>query len=217
MTVTTVHQPQSGEIIASNPNSWTATLGAAYVSSIETRPVLTKAITASILNGFQEIIALLATGQRISDGLDKALKMAAYGLFVSGPTGNYLFLALEKLTGNSTRPAWQTTALKLLASNFVISPTLNTLYLTFIALISGASLADAGVFVKQRLLSIMKVSWTVFPLAQLFAFKYLQPSLWLPFFNFIAFLMGTFINIKAKLAQKKLAKTKGSDDHEKDE
>ncbi|KAH6560650.1 hypothetical protein BASA62_010331 [Batrachochytrium salamandrivorans] len=121
-----------------------------------------------------------------------------------GPMGHFLYLALEKMTASTSRPPWQSTIIKLLASNLIISPIINSMNLASIAIISGASPTKAIRFVKERLLSVMKISWTVFPLVQMFAFKYLQPNLWLPFFNFIAFLFGTAINIKAKLAQKKI-------------
>ncbi|KAH9248471.1 hypothetical protein BSLG_008610 [Batrachochytrium salamandrivorans] len=181
-----------------------AALGGMYMNSIEQRPALTKALTASFLNGLQEIIALKATGNSIHGGIAKTAKMAAYGLCVGGPMGHFLYLALEKMTASTSRPPWQSTIIKLLASNLIISPIINSMNLASIAIISGASPTKAIRFVKERLLSVMKISWTVFPLVQMFAFKYLQPNLWLPFFNFIAFLFGTAINIKAKLAQKKV-------------
>lgn len=127
------------------------------------------------------------------------------GLFVTGPTGHFLYILLEKISAKLPfADKWKLTAVKLAISNLLISPILNTLNLLALSLIGkGSSLNDAVAFVEQRLLPTMKISWTLFPLVQLFAFKNLPPSAWLPFFNFVAFLFGTGLNIKAKLAASK--------------
>ncbi len=50
---------------------------------------------------------------------------------------------------------------------------------------------------------VMKVSWITSPLALAFAQKFLPEHTWVPFFNIIAFVIGTYINAHTK--KKRLA------------
>lgn len=52
-------------------------------------------------------------------------------------------------------------------------------------------------------MSVMKVSWVTSPLALAFAQKFLPEHTWVPFFNIIAFIIGTYINSVTK--KKRLA------------
>ncbi len=45
---------------------------------------------------------------------------------------------------------------------------------------------------------VMKVSWITSPLALAFAQKFLPEQAWVPFFNIIAFIIGTYINAHTK-------------------
>lgn len=50
---------------------------------------------------------------------------------------------------------------------------------------------------------VMKVSWITSPLALAFAQKFLPEQTWVPFFNIVAFVIGTYINTHTK--KKRLA------------
>jgi hypothetical protein len=41
--------------------------------------------------------------------------------------------------------------------------------------------------IKNRLLSMQKVSWIVSPLAMIFAQNFIPQQMWVPFFNLVAF------------------------------
>jgi hypothetical protein len=173
-----------------------------YAQSLEENPILTKASTSGTLYALQEIIAVLVTGSPKKESLVKAIKMSSYGFFVSGPLGHFLYSFMERLFAKNERAG----ILKLLFSNFVISPIMNGLYLIALASFAGASLRKSIAIAKSRLLGMMKISWVVFPVVQMYAFKKLEPKFWVPFFNFVAFVFGTLINIQAKLEQKKVKK-----------
>ena len=50
---------------------------------------------------------------------------------------------------------------------------------------------------------VMKVSWITSPLALAFAQKFLPEHTWVPFFNIVAFFIGTYVNSVTK--KKRLA------------
>lgn len=45
---------------------------------------------------------------------------------------------------------------------------------------------------------VMKVSWVTSPLCLAFAQQFLPQETWVPFFNFVAFVIGTYINAHTK-------------------
>ncbi|PSS37573.1 hypothetical protein PHLCEN_2v589 [Hermanssonia centrifuga] len=66
---------------------------------------------------------------------------------------------------------------------------------------------------------VHQITWITSPLSLIVAQKYLSPELWVPFFNFIQFVAGTYFNTKVKKMQlaaadkkQKEKDTKGKDD-----
>src|ERR1700733_3551654 len=57
--------------------------------------------------------------------------------------------------------------------------------------------------VKAGFMPVMKVSWITSPITLAFAQKFLPEQTWVPFFNIIAFVIGTYINTHTK--KKRLA------------
>ncbi len=57
--------------------------------------------------------------------------------------------------------------------------------------------------VRAGFMPVMKVSWITSPIALAFAQKFLPEQTWVPFFNIVAFCIGTYINTHTK--KKRLA------------
>jgi peroxisomal membrane protein 2 len=170
-----------------------------YSANLTLRPILTKASTSATLYTLQEIIAALVTGSPADSA--KALRMALYGFFISGPLGHFLYSRMENLFAGVK--GGKGNLLRLLFSNLIITPVQNSSYLFALALIAGARPKKAFQIIRSKLLSLMKISWIISPVAQMFAFQYLEPKFYVPFFNLVGFLFGTTINIQAKLEAKK--------------
>eukprot|EP01098_Paradermamoeba_levis_P016827 TRINITY_DN931_c0_g2_i8.p1 TRINITY_DN931_c0_g2~~TRINITY_DN931_c0_g2_i8.p1 ORF type:complete len:185 (-),score=53.43 TRINITY_DN931_c0_g2_i8:322-846(-) len=167
----------------------------AYVTSLEKRPLLTKAITSGVLSTGEEYCAQKLTSSKRD--LERVTKMGLYGLLVSGPLGHFLYKLLDDAFSGKTGAV--ASILKLVAVNTVVLPIQNFVYLVAIAAISkGVDPAAISAAVKTNFWPIMKTTWKYFPLIQLFTFRFLPPNLWLPFFNTIGFLYGVYINWKAK-------------------
>lgn len=80
-----------------------------------------------------------------------------------------------------------------------ISPIQNTVYLISMAVIAGArTTQQVRATIRAGFLPIMKVSWTTSPLALVFAQKFLPQETWVPFFNLVSFILGTYINTITK-------------------
>ncbi|CAC9887219.1 unnamed protein product [Aureobasidium pullulans] len=162
-------------------------------------------ITSGSLSGAQEVLASWIAKDRNKNGhyfTSRVPKMALYGAFVSAPLGHVLINILQKAFAGRT--SLKAKILQILASNLIISPIQNTIYLSAMAIIAGArTFHQVRATVRAGLLPVMKVSWCTSPLALAFAQKFLPQETWVPFFNIISFIIGTYINAHTK--KKRLA------------
>jgi len=188
---------------------------AKYLQSLATRPLLTKAVTAGFLSLVQEVLASRITQTRtpyrktgtpldLVRANERAIKFGAYGFFISAPLGHFLLSALQKaFQGQAGTKA---KILQIVASNLFISPIQQSAYLISIAFINGApSFSQAIAFLRANFWRIMRMTWVVSPLSMAIAQKFLDPSLWVPFFNLVAFVFGTYMNVQGKRRQARLA------------
>jgi hypothetical protein len=181
---------------------------AAYLNQLQKSPLRTKMLTAGTLSALQEVLASWIAKDTSKDGHyfnSRVPKMAVYGAFISAPLGHVLISLLQKIfTGRTSLKA---KILQILISNLIVSPIQNTIYLTSMAIIAGArTFHQVRATVRVGFLPVMKVSWIASPIALAFAQKFLPEQTWVPFFNLISFVIGTYINAHTK--KKRLAALK---------
>ncbi|KAI7904900.1 uncharacterized protein BX663DRAFT_503960 [Cokeromyces recurvatus] len=173
-----------------------------YLSHLATSPLKTKAYTSGVLSGLQELIAQKLSGAKKVD--KRVIQMAAYGFFISGPLNHCLYELMNKIFAGKTGKGVKIG--QLLFSNLVISPIMNSVYLTAMAILAGVhSPEKLKANIKNGLLHMQKVSWTISPVTLIFAQNFLPPSTWVPFFNLIAFVFGTYVNTTIKCKRLKEA------------
>ncbi|KAL2048338.1 hypothetical protein N7G274_000249 [Stereocaulon virgatum] len=178
---------------------------AAYLQQLQKNPLRTKMLTSGSLSALQEVMAswiakdVSKHGHYISS---RVPKMAVYGAFISAPLGHFLISILQRLFAGKT--SLKAKILQILVSNLVIAPIQNSVYLASMAVIAGArTFHQIRATVRAGFMPVMKVSWITSPLALAFAQKFLPEQTWVPFFNIIAFVIGTWINSQTK--KKRLA------------
>jgi len=192
-------------ITGGRDNAGTKGYLAAYINQLEKHPLRTKALTAGTLAGAQELIASWLAKDRNKHGnyfTSRVPKMAAYGAFVSAPLGHFLIWALQKTFKNRT--SLRAKILQILVSNLIIAPIQNSVYLVAMALIAGArTFHQVRATVRVGFWKVMRVSWITSPVCLAFAQKFLPENTWVPFFNLVSFIIGTYINTVTK--KKRLA------------
>ncbi|TFK91663.1 hypothetical protein K466DRAFT_582573 [Polyporus arcularius HHB13444] len=186
---------------------------AAYLRNLSSNPLRTKAVTTAFLQFFQEILAshlagtppprvakdapLLVHALARAQVSGKALKMAAYGAFVSAPVSHTLVNALQRVFAGRT--GLQARLGMLLASQLVVAPIQIVVYLAAMAVINGAkTVDDVKKTVKAGFGKVIRITWMTSPVYTVFAQQFLPAELWVPFFNFMQFLTGTYFNTKLK-------------------
>lgn len=157
-------------------------------------------LTSGALSSLQEVLASYIAGDRSRHGsyfTPRVPKMAVYGSLISAPLGHILVTALQKAFAGRT--STRAKVLQILVSNLIVSPIQNTVYLACMAVIAGArTVHQIRATVKAGFLPVMKVAWCTSPIALIIAQKFLPPHAWVPFFNLVAFVVGTYINTSTK-------------------
>jgi hypothetical protein len=178
---------------------------AAYLKQLQSNPLRTKMLTSGTLSGLQEFLASWIAHDKNKDGhyfTARVPKMALYGAFISAPLGHVLISILQKAFAGRT--SVKAKVLQILASNLIVSPIQNSVYLIFMAIIAGArTFHQVRATVKAGFWPVMRVSWITSPICLAFAQKFLPQETWVPFFNIVGFVIGTYINSHTK--KKRLA------------
>ncbi|GAA5995179.1 hypothetical protein JCM5350_001862 [Sporobolomyces pararoseus] len=186
---------------------------ASYLQHLATRPVLTKSITSGTLSLLSEIIAGHVAGSppaalspKERTGIPpidflkrnhKALKLAAYGFFISAPLGHAMLAILQKVFAGKTSA--RSKLAMIISSNVFISPIQQSVYIAAMALINGATSPEAILKAwKMSFWPVMRLTWVVSTLSMATAQKFLAPELWVPFFASVGASVGCFINVQAK-------------------
>ncbi|CAE6483006.1 unnamed protein product [Rhizoctonia solani] len=199
---------------------------AAYLQQLSTRPLTTKAVTSGILSFLQEILASHIA--RVPSSLPpknaptysralaaakidaRALKLAIYGFFISAPMNHFFVGLLQRAfagrTGTGAKIA------QIVASNLIVAPIQCAVYLASMAIVNGAKTTEEIIkTVKGGFTKVIRLQWITSPIVMVIAQKFIAPELWVPFFNMIQFMMGTFFNTqikKAKLRQERAAQAR---------
>jgi len=191
-----------------------------YLSQLSHHPLRTKAITSAILCFLQEVLGsnLSGTPANVTKGasamvrslqsvhLDaKAIKMAIYGFLVSAPMSHVLVGLLQKAFAGKT--SLRARVAQIITNNLLVSPIQASVYLGSMAVINGATSIDEVVkTIRAGFIPVVRVSWVVSPLSMTIAQYFIPVELWVPFFNAIQFVLGTYFNMHVK--QLKLAALK---------
>ncbi|GAB7345594.1 hypothetical protein MBLNU457_3894t1 [Dothideomycetes sp. NU457] len=178
---------------------------AAYLRHLQTNPLRTKMVTSGTLAGLQELLASWIAKDRNKHGhyfTSRVPKMAVYGALISAPLGHVLISILQRMFEGRTSLVAK--LLQIVVSNLVVSPIQNAVYLFSMAVIAGArTFHQIRATVAAGFMPVMKVSWVTSPIALAFAQQFLPQELWVPFFNLVGFVIGTYINAHTK--KKRLA------------
>lgn len=172
---------------------------------LEKNPLRTKMLTSGVLSGLQEVLASWIAQDRNKHGhyfTSRVPKMAIYGALISAPLGHFMIKLLQFLF--ATRTSLTSKIMQIVVSNLVIAPIQNSIYLVSMAIIAGArTFHQVRATVRAGFWPVMRVSWITSPLALAFAQQFLPQEAWVPFFNTIAFIIGTYVNAHTK--KKRLA------------
>ncbi|OAV96304.1 hypothetical protein PTTG_12367 [Puccinia triticina 1-1 BBBD Race 1] len=194
-----------------------------YIGSLLSRPLLTKSCTSATLSFLQEVLASKLADERptvVSSGykpLDyaqslgvsvRAIKLTAYGGLISAPLSHGLMKLLHRVFPNHESSDKSKLGM-ILASMLITGPIQNSVYLIAMGAIEGLkSQKEIYFFWKNTIGILTKMSIILGTLSTIIANRFLSKELWVPFFNLVGFVLGTYVNFLNKKKQKGAAKDK---------
>lgn len=207
-------------------------LNAQYLFYLTKYPLLTKSVTAGTLSGLNELIASVLAkdykhftigNYKVKHVISpKILVMIIYGALILTPISHQLYFILNKIyRGPNLSPIMKVA--QILTSLSVITPTLSAVFVSWLSLINNYDLPTKGfnifyeikkigAIVKNGLsksyLPLLKSSLMTSTCTLIIAQKFIQPELWVVFFNVVYFVLGTMQNTKVKKQQKELLRKK---------
>ena len=138
-------------------------LAAGYDRLNTTRPVLTKSLTSSLMLGASDIVCqklVPSPHDATGGGLDvqRAARMASWGLLVNGPIGHLWYLGLERMVRVQGALA---IAAKVAIDQLVWTPPLTALFFTYEGCLQGETLDEAKGCAAEKLWPTLKANWVV--------------------------------------------------------
>ena len=138
-------------------------LAAGYDRLNTTRPVLTKSLTSSLMLGASDIVCqklVPSPHDAPGGGLDvqRAARMASWGLLVNGPIGHLWYLGLERMVRVQGALA---IAAKVAIDQLVWTPPLTALFFTYEGCLQGETLDEAKGCAAEKLWPTLKANWVV--------------------------------------------------------
>lgn len=151
----------------------------------------------------------------------KVLLMALYGCLINAPLSHYGYNVLNKVFKAPLGPTKRLA--QILVSLMTMTPLMSTLMVSYVSLVNSQKLSLEKVYANYRatglaslkksfaaaseqvsaalhnnLIKVVKSSLVTSPVAMAVAQNYVPPQLWVVFFNFIYFVLGTYQNTMVK-------------------
>ncbi|KAI0562220.1 hypothetical protein FGB62_64g150 [Gracilaria domingensis] len=161
-----------------------AALMAMYMRAMSRNPVLTKAITTSLIAFLGDVLAQkfsqMANKEFLWD-MRRTLAITVWGFCFMGPTLHYWFSTLDKLYTNK-----YSVISKLITDQLLFAPFFNSAFMMGVGTLEGHSLKEVSDTVKTKLWSAMKANWMLWPAAQFINFSFVPKHLQVVYVNCVA-------------------------------
>lgn len=171
-----------------------------YVRLLQERPVITKAITNSIVSGFGNIISQYVapdptTGGRIN--WKSVFAYTSFGFFINGPLIHHFYAFLEKMfPKDKPNSKWK----RVLFDRLIFAPPFLLIFLYYVSIVEGHGSHGAIKRIKDTYWMILKLNLSVWSIVQYINMNYVPLKFRTLFGNFCALIWMIFISIKRRQA-----------------
>lgn len=166
-----------------------------YLQKLDTNPIITKSISASLIYTSADITSQMITMQPDeSFDLFRMTRLFTYALLITGPCQHYWFGYLSKIMPQKNL---FTTLSKMLMGQAIYGPCMNTIFFSYNATLRGENGHEIVARLKRDLLPTLKNSIVYWPICDFMTFMFvpvnLQPLvtsslayLWLIYLSYMA-------------------------------
>ncbi|XP_072973943.1 uncharacterized protein [Typha angustifolia] len=142
-----------------------------YLRMIESRPVLTKSLTAGAIFTAADVSCQMITfGPDDPLDLIRTLRMAGYGMLISGPSLHLWFNFVSKIL---PKRDVITTFKKMFLGQAVYGPIINIVFFSLNAAVQGETIAEIIARLKRDLIPALKSGLMYWPVCDFVTFKFI--------------------------------------------
>ena len=164
---------------------------AQYNSSLERRPLLTKAMTSLVGWALGDFLAQKFIAKGAFD-MARFLRLATFGFIYHGPTGHYWYNWLDKkIAGTGPRSV----AAKVAIDQAVWCPIFMTCFFAYLGVANGDSLGAIRGKISADLFSAVKGSWKVWPIVHAVNFRFIPTQHRLLYINTVQIGFNIFLSL----------------------
>ncbi|KAG2621051.1 PXMP2/4 family protein 4-like [Panicum virgatum] len=179
----------------------TGTVGAGvvgwYLGLLDARPVLTKSVTAAAIFTAADLTSQMCTlGPEDSLDFLRTIRMASYGLLISGPTLHLWFNFISKVF---PKKDVVNTLKKMFLGQAVYGPIINSVFFSYNAGLQGETVPEITARLKRDLVPTIKSGILYWPACDFITFKFVPVHLQPLVSNSFSFLWTIYITYMASL------------------
>ncbi|XP_062203887.1 uncharacterized protein LOC133906117 [Phragmites australis] len=168
-----------------------------YLGLLDARPVLTKSVTAAAIFTAADLSSqMLTLGPEDSLDFLRTLRMASYGLLISGPTLHLWFNFVSKVF---PKKDVVNTLKKMFLGQAVYGPIINSVFFSYNAGLQGETAPEIIARLKRDLVPTIKSGLIYWPLCDFITFKFVPVHLQPLVSNSFSFLWTIYITYMASL------------------
>lgn len=167
-------------------------LWAAYISLLDTQPILTKSLTSMTGFALGDLLAQKFLEKKEDIDLTRLMKLASFGALVHGSTGHFFYNFLDsKIPGTAAL----TVAKKVFIDQVLWNPVFGCMFFGYMGAVDGMGPSAISEKIKNNLWTSVKGSWTVWPVAHAINFRFVPTSQRLLYINTIQIFYNCFLSI----------------------
>ncbi|KAJ6794664.1 putative PXMP2/4 family protein 4 [Iris pallida] len=168
-----------------------------YLRMIETRPILTKSLTAGAIFATADVSSQMITlDPSCSLDLIRTLRMAGYGMMISGPSLHLWFNFVSRIL---PKRDILTTFKKMFLGQAVYGPIMTAVFFSFNAALQGETNAEIFARLKRDFIPTMKSCLVYWPMCDFITFKFVPVRLQPLVSNSFSYLWTIYITYMASL------------------
>nr|CAD1822608.1 unnamed protein product [Ananas comosus var. bracteatus] len=175
-----------------------------YLAMIESRPVLTKSLTAgAIFTAADASSQMITRGPDDSLDLIRTMRMASYGMLISGPSLHLWFNFVSKVL---PKRDVVTTFMKMFLGQTVYGPIVTSVFFSYNAALQGETFPEIIARLKRDLIPTFINGLVYWPACDFITFKFIPVRLQPLVSNSFSFLWTIYITYMASLKKASVEK-----------
>jgi len=174
-------------------------LWTSYNNALETNPLVTKSITASVILGAADFTgqAIESKNKETDNDIDfaRAARFAFFGLVLQAPWNHFYYLLLDGVLPPTVDPLTPTTGIKVVIDQFVQAPIFTVLIFVFLGFLEGKNIDAINKQLENDYKNTMIANWKLWVPATAVNIAFCPPIFRVLYLNCVFFFWSIFLSL----------------------